>query len=168
MLDVCLLILFIAATAVAVLLWMRWLCLGYTPDYDMEEYLGGPWMRTGFGGSGKACWTEKILRGHWDNMSILVKLTFWRRSLLSFGERYLVIATRSGVDLPDSPKELTRTSAWTPQVSPYGTWQFASVAPSCVVGRAEYRVSVCRIVRTPAQIREALDRVLSQAEGLLQ
>ena len=168
MTEMCLFILLVAATMIVVVAWLRWLYVGYAPDYDIEAYLGGMWARTGFGGFGKACWTQKVLRGRWRDMTLLIELTFWRRSLLSFGERYLVVATKQNPSPPLALENVPHAFPPTAAPSPLGVWQFARHGTTCALGRAEYRIPACRIVRTPTQIRHALDETLTRLHTFLE
>jgi len=165
--DLCLSVLFVAAALTGLAAWARRVCVWYTPDYDIEAFLHGSWVRTGSLSIGKVGWVDETLRGRYGDMEVLVRTSFRRRSLLSFGEYYHILVSKGETVPCSAQNELLRAPTAAQGPLQPGVWQFANHEKTCASGRAYFTIPVYRAVRTPLQSQADLEELLSRLCGLL-
>jgi len=139
----------------------------YSVDYDIETFLHGSWVKTRYLYLGKAGCEEETLRGQYDNLEILVKRGFWRRSLLSFGEYYCILAWKGSTSPPSEQSMSPRFPVATLGSLEPGVWQFTKSGDNTACGQAHYTIPVCQSARTSLQTQASFEALLCRLRELL-
>jgi hypothetical protein len=160
-------VIFMAAALIGLAVWFWRLWVWCSADYDIESFLHGSWAKTWCRGLGKASCEEETLRGQYNNLEILVKRRFWRKSLLSFGEYYNILVWKGDVPAASRQGASPRLSVATLGSLEPGVWQFTKRGEGIARGQVHYTIPVYRCVRTPFQTQAGLEQLLSRLSGLL-